>query len=1054
MPKENKHLKRNLLLISAILFLIPAVIAECDFRTFPSQSKQGSGPLFDSSWGNVFMVTPFLEDNKLCWEWTSVGIGSIYDGSGFDRPDICKFACDAKKDCDMLDGCSAFREGGSSSCGGSGSDECSHCIVDSPTPHCEDDNDCSVVKGSCTELSGTQILGEVIASEEDCFRTCKIEPREYRLEVDYKPVAWFGPVPTCSGDWHGIPYKVVHFGVAPSTPYCCPEGSDIEEIEVYPHTWGDWGDPAPDSYKIKKCVYPYGTMLGVTSFTIPDTDIDDGTAVNKDKIEENKWNITHPAFTLIETGNMPFEITRAYLSKSGDTYTITRIYKPQDSDREFIVNSDLVFNYNLLDTANELKIDAEHKYISMLRRDKYYVACDEEVCTNEVCVLDACSCDDFDWHVKKEPTYRDIHRGCGGESRDRYQHCWYRRKCNYNEDGDCTGCSCSHKQETKLRKRIEKETEFIEDVSTTTQHIRIPHVSHENILDNTKINVTGIINQFVDDEGNREISGTINVTLDPDILRMFIFQVNESTISYFPIVYPVKHYLYKKFPSPGDEETKVYTHHDSYGYERKEFDFNEVCKRECPSPRCWCPPDDRFDVTCINDTGGEFKPNTDSDPSNDCVCPQSDCYPDPCKSKRSFHEEQGIRIRNGEFEKPLGKEYKNWAVTKGKVTRVPNGFSGYAVKLEDNGWIKQRITPIPLHTFPYNELCFMYAVEECKSGGYLKLYVNGNEKFKLDCNSYTSPYCDLPSGWNRECVEIEDEISSIEFRSNNIKVYLDNVNLGEYYDFVGLYTENRSSMKKYFDIGFKDYDFTGFLTAKANVRQNQTDHKTTYTFDFNTLKISIINSTGGLEEYTLTAKDIEENANITIYSHFRNITIDLFPSSPNPNVNVILREASKIDYEFDTEPWNIKPGEIVTGRLTLTYYDTGIPIRNQPIYIESGSGKVEFLSPPSLINDGYVTTDANGVASFTFKIHCFTILYFYFPGTMVAIPPATNPVSPANAEAPVGSTEFRSPFFHGEFLANFLILILILIFILFSYRLFKRRRTDFGEWWKTLKGEE
>jgi len=101
----------------------------------------------------------------------------------------------------------------------------------------------------------------------------------------------------------------------------------------------------------------------------------------------------------------------------------------------------------------------------------------------------------------------------------------------------------------------------------------------------------------------------------------------------------------------------------------------------------------------------------------------------------------------------------------------PDGFSGYCVKLEDNGWIKQRITPIPLHTFPYNELCFMYAVEECKSGGYLKLYVNGNEKFKLDCNSYTSPYCDLPSGWNRECVEIEDEISSIEFRSNNIKVY-------------------------------------------------------------------------------------------------------------------------------------------------------------------------------------------------------------------------------------------------------------------------------------------
>lgn len=632
------------------------------------------------------------------------------------------------------------------------------------------------------------------------------------------------------------------------------------------------------------------------------------------------------------------------------------------------------------------------------------------------------------------------YRGCGGESK------WQHSDC----PSGCCGDPCDVEHRWKSRDEIR--TKLITRTRTTTQHIRIPKVSHENILDNTQIDIEGIIDQFVDDEGNREISGTINVTLDPDILRMFIFQVNESTISYFPIVYPVKHYLYKKFPSPGDEETKVYTHHDSYGYENAEFGFDKRCKNKCPST-CLCPPDDPFDVTCADGTEKGFKPNEDSDPSNDCSCEPNECSPDPCKSKRSFHEEQGIRIRNGEFEKPLGKEYKNWAKIRGTVTRVLNGFSGYAVKLENNGWIKQRITPIPLHTLPYNKVCFMYGVEECKSGGYLKLYVNGNEKFKFDCNSYTSPYCDLPSGWKKECVTIDEYISSIEFKSHNIVAYIDNVNLGEYYDFIGLHTEKPSSMKKFKEIGFPEYDYSGFLVPLGDIKQESTGHKTIYTLDFETNKLPYMDpDTGEKKEYTLTAKDIEENANITIYSHFRNITIDLFPSPPNPNVNVILREASKIDYEFDKKPYLIRPGEEVHGTLKLHYYDPPQdPIDNEPIYITSG-GKVEFLFPESLVDEGYVMTDDEGVAKFTFKLSPgLDILHFFFPGHMGHSPKA---VSPTYEDAPVGSTEFRSPFFKGEFLASFLILILILIFILFSYRLFKRRRTDFGEWWKTLRGEE
>lgn len=1047
MSRENKHLKRNLLLIGlGISLLIPIVIAECDTGIFPSTPVKSFGELFKSSWCNIFMVTPFLEDMKNCWGWTAVGDGTLYDGSGFDRYDACKFSCDAKKKCDALrdpvDCYSSFREGLSSWCGGSGTDECSHCIDN----HCEaDPTDCTVVKDTCTELSGMQVLGYVIGGEEDCFEVCKVKSK-YILQTDPVPVVWDMGIPYCPPphgcahggpkSFHGIPYKLVWFK---GERYCCPERSHIEEVEIYddyPH-WGGWGEDAPGPSVVKKCVYPDGSVIAITKASFsPST------------------NVNGVSFDIIDNANQGF--TTIPISSVGNE--IIRILTPADAMKEFIVNSDVVIDYNLLDESTKYDVKVTHTYVTQLRKDKYYVACDERVCDRAVCRgQGSCTCEDFDWRcVKtKNPTYRDWHVGCGGESKDRYSHCESSVVCDCGEDG--SGCSCSCWEETWVRKRLERETFFEEREISVSNDVIIPHVSHDDILDNTRINITGVIDQFVDNRGNRGIYGTLNITLNPDILRMFILQVNDSTISYFPLVYPVKHYLYKKFASPGDT-ARVYTHHDSYGYERKEFDFNETCKKECP-PSCWCDhPDNRFDVTCTNDTGGRFNPNTDSDPDNDCVCTQNDCYPDPCKSKRSFHEEQGVRIRNGEFERDLGEEYKNWAKINDDVNRVQNGFSGYCVKLEDGGTIKQRITPIPLHTLPYNKLCFMYGIEKCKDGGYLKLYVNGNEKFELRCDDYGSPPCDLPFGWKRQCVDIEEEyISSIKFESHKATVYIDNVNLGEYYDFVGLYTENVSSMEKYFDIGFKDYDFTGLLATLLNVRQNSTDHKTTYTFDFNTLKLSIPNTEGEMEEDTLTAKDIRENANITIHSHFRNITIDLFPSPPlteNPYVDVVIREATRIDYEFNiTDPWNIKAGQEVEGTLTLHYYDPPQDaIDNEPIYITSG-GKVEFLSPDSLVKDGYVMTDGNGVAKFTFKLRGSgtDLLTFLFLGHMGHSEPKA---SPTVTKVQVGSTESRSPFFKGDFLASFLILILILIFILFSYRFFKIKRIDIGEWFKELKGEE
>ncbi len=1017
---------------------------------FPTTPQKSYDSLFDAYWSNVFMVTPFLEDTKTELGWTKVGNGTLYHGSGFYRSTTCKFGCDAKGECDMLDTCSISRKGASSACGGPGTDECSHCIADSPTAHCEEDeSDCTVVKLTPTMLPGREILGEKLAGEEDCFRICKIEPRGYRLEA---------PV---EGSFYGIPYEGK-----------CPKGFDGVKNIIVSYNYPSWNNKPTTE---KKCILE-GGVLGLSNFTIPDTEIDDGSDAEWDSGVKMTHIITHPAFTLIETGNMPFEIVWAGVSESDDyEYSVKRLYKPQDHSKEFVVNSDLVFNYILLDSAKELKIEAKHTYITLLRTDIHRVACDEQVVSPEECTVDNyCSCS---WHVSKEPTYQDfIRRGaCGGTSVDRYSYCWY--GCGSCEGDSPCCCGCPGGSRVDVKERIEKETlPPTRSIRTLEQEVIIPKVSHEKLVDNTQVEIDGIIDQYVDEYGSREISGVLEVTLDPDILGMFIVRVNNSAIRYSPVVYPVKHYLYRKYASPGDE-IMTYDHTDTYGYESTRFGFPEQCKEVCPAPpTCFCPPEDPLDVTCRNLNDGSLYKRTN------CSCAPNECYPDPCRSNRSFHEEQGLRIRNGEFERslcycprippftgekecdcgsPLSKyrEYKNWKA-EGTVTWPVSGFSGHGIRLEKGGSIKQRIAPVPLHILPYNKTCFMYALEECESGGYLIVRVNGERKLRISCDDYGP--CDLPSGWTKACVDLNPlkNISSIEFKTSErkeIKVRLDNVNLGDYYDFVSVYTTNISAGSKFYGVDYREHDYTGLLMVDSYITQDSVDDKTKYSFNFTILKLNIMNSSGESEEYTMPAEEIRKTSNITLFSHFRNITIPLFPSpalTGNPKMDVIIREATRIDYEFDRDPLSIEKGVPVTCTLTLTEYDTKNPVASKPIYITSVYGKTEFLSPPSLADvkageTGYVTTDASGKATLTFKLGCADQWYVDFPGDIV-----TKLLSPTRIMPIVSSSEFRSPFFKGEFLSSFMILILILVFTLLSYRFFRGGKVDLGQWWRDLRGGE
>lgn len=168
------------------------------------------------------------------------------------------------------------------------------------------------------------------------------------------------------------------------------------------------------------------------------------------------------------------------------------------------------------------------------------------------------------------------------------------------------------------------------------------------------ISITGNIDNYIDRKITTGVrsKGSLRIDVKPDILNRFIFNVGNSSIDYFSLVYPVKHEAFRKqyvwgrwIPSipytiaeeiygnlPGE---RTYTFNESYGYESSYFNYPEQCKKICPAD-CTCPEDDITDVTCIDKNGNKYK-------RTDCVClpPEGHSYKFPCTSDRTFHEEEG-----------------------------------------------------------------------------------------------------------------------------------------------------------------------------------------------------------------------------------------------------------------------------------------------------------------------------------------------------------------------------------------------------------------------------
>ncbi|ODS42366.1 MAG: hypothetical protein MSIBF_03315 [Candidatus Altiarchaeales archaeon IMC4] len=133
----------------------------------------------------------------------------------------------------------------------------------------------------------------------------------------------------------------------------------------------------------------------------------------------NSWLISHPAFTIKETGNMGFTIKEGDLdlqvlwfdTASNTTFTkppdwtctgskcadytqygvdctIKRRYIPSDNKMKFTVASDIVFDYTLFQEAGIFQVNAQHTYTSSGTQKKYMAACNRKICTPAQCSAD------------------------------------------------------------------------------------------------------------------------------------------------------------------------------------------------------------------------------------------------------------------------------------------------------------------------------------------------------------------------------------------------------------------------------------------------------------------------------------------------------------------------------------------------------------------------------------------------------------------------------------------------------------------------------------------
>ncbi|MFZ2456962.1 MAG: vWA domain-containing protein [Candidatus Altiarchaeia archaeon] len=708
--------------------------------------------------------------------------------------------------------------------------------------------------------------------------------------------------------------------------------------------------------------------------------------------QTEELNLTvYPSLMIVETANMPFNITYVNITRNGSRYNITRVYVPNetgaDYGKEFIVTSKLILNYTLLESAESFTVDLNNSYYTQVRRDIDYVACDYKTCGGGNYM-----------NYTLAPNGRGNTASCG----------------NISSKGE--GSIKTYRQETQ--------TEFLEKEYGEVDTLEVDAVSHQNVLCSTldQLKIEGTFEEYYDPGGNLMIYSAsddpVKITITPDILSGFTFIVNDSAVAYSALYYPARHQLTRKESAPySDWEWRSLI--DKYGYQDQRFGFPEQCKKLCPALRCSCQPNDRLNASCIDFESGSSAKRTD------CACVPQECYPDPCVSNRTYHEEEGSVVANGDYETG---DLSFWSKTDvgGTADVVLSGHSGYMLKLK--GGVQQVLAN--LSTNPYNKVCIEYALAEYSADGGINLTITVDGKdnsFEVWKNTEECPDC---LGWNKKCFPADGYISKVKVESKTL-AWIDNINYGKYYDYVGMSTYATVNLE-YMDFIAKGWQSFGMLKTSAI-----THNANTYSFEVESLprvymdnrnfqipkeKVAAIlselaaysgqeSSGEGLTElkkafaengvslnkyvqvednngnwrvingkrnydlyrdadgnikvmgigyeYATLSEDDYKNGYFVIKTFFKDLYI---PMSPNVkqsrtgedpicyDVDIKFRKPTVLTVDVSPSGYTLTPGTRVTATYTLTYYN-GTPVPNQKVYVDLAGQDIWKLSPEGVYKD-------------------------------------------------------------------------------------------------------
>ena len=626
-----------------------------------SDITHGWDPAWRIIWIKVFMMSPVISlGGSLGWgKWGYTGVETDrYVGSGQDRKDACELSCRYDpENCNLLMECDPFDPMDDDKT------QYDHCNVNDEVPEFDlcsgfdsrDDPDDVFQTGSCTLYRGaddectTDDAFDCECKEYDnpdppppdgvdCWggpgqnEPCEIIT-QYHLMRDCPPKKCYDTGFNQAGFVkYDIPWYTRQWGyndiagnlkLTGACSECDECKTGIEDSSGHNLDTFEEKESAPGPLCLTKYILEGGGEAN-TSFTIglsanANIEFDEPHAMNIHKISDNIWMVDggYDEFKIIDTGNVPFEITCAYWiakepyeckNPNGCTdITAVRYYKSKLAKwSAFTIDSDIFTTSTVNASYMKLIFPFQQRYLTGVREDKFYTACDRFSCNCDECICGyICDCGEpycvkpeYKWCKPKAEggSNDDV---CGGISEKAVficpcfkilEACFCGGGC-YNQFREEIKSSYHEQNTTKLETAYhvynwEKEPWIYNGAQSKFEDAPI---DHHLVLDATRYQEGDFITTY----------GFINFTIQPDLFRGMSLRVGDSDAEYQKLITTVNHGVTAKKSSYGAPAGSGLS--SRYSYESEIYEFPPQCENICyPPPVCECAPEDITKPLCMN----------------------------------------------------------------------------------------------------------------------------------------------------------------------------------------------------------------------------------------------------------------------------------------------------------------------------------------------------------------------------------------------------------------------------------------------------------------------